>query len=232
MTHKVHSTERKVIRAIQLLFYEFNDLLRKELKPSSMLDRFFFVNKDIVVMERNLFLPGEFPLPVKKGIRFVEITNSAEASKLIFPRGGHRLRTLKNVEDGYKGFALVRGNHVLGYVWFSNGENGHPDLRWMEVPLGEKEVYMFNPYVRPEERVGGTAFILLKNAYNALKNQGITKVYCCCPTDNLHLAVRWVYKTLGFKEISRFKLHLFFFVMGRSLRRMFIRPCLRLFYPK
>jgi len=209
-----------VIRLLQILLCQFNELLRKDQTLSSILDRYFFVNRDVVVIERDLSLPGEFPLPVRKGVRFIKISNSVEASQLAFSLGSYYFMALKHLEAGYKGFALIRGNRVLGEAWCSNGENGHPDLKWMEMRLGQKEAYMFHLYVRPEERVGGTAFILLRNTYNALKSEGITKVYGYCRADNL--AARWVYKTLGCKELPSAKAHRFFFVTGTGLRKMFI----------
>lgn len=177
--------------------------------------KMFFVGKVILPSVKELDVLPPLKLQVKhERVKFIEITSgSFDSSSYNFPSKSRMLRVSKNFSKGYQGFAIVRENDILGDIWYCPGPSSrpaqkHPDLDWFAwfgVELGDHDVYMFEMYVKPQERGGGIVSYLHWNALNALKGRGFHRVYGYCAADNI--PALWVHRTLGYKELGRLRMH-------------------------
>lgn len=176
----------------------------------SLLRKAFSVSREIipVTMDLNSLKPLTFSTE-KRSFKLIEILKDrVENTRLIFHLKSRYLKMLKNLDKGYQGFAIVKGDEVIGDIWYvsltqSKTVMKYPDLKLLNIHLNEKDVYMFDMYLKPEERGGGMVNFLLSGALNALKNKGFLKVYGYYTADNI--PALWVHRTLGYQELTRLK---------------------------
>ncbi len=169
-----------------------------------------FMHREIIPVEKDLdSLKPLTSSNEKLNVECIEIPkNRAENTWLTYPLKSRYLKMLRNLDKGYKGFAIVKGNEVIGDIWYvclskSKTVIKHPDFKLLDIHLNEKDVYMFDMYLKPEERGGGMVNFLLRSALNALKNKGFLKVYGYYTADNI--PALWVHRTLGYQELTRLK---------------------------
>jgi hypothetical protein len=193
----------------------------------SVLNKVFFLNKEIVIVEKDLNSLEPLPLiPEKMNIKFIEINKEQTENTLhVYSLKSRHLKMLNNLDRGYKGFAIVKGNEVIGDIWYvsptqSKTVRRDPDLKLYNINLNEKDVYMFDMYLKPEERGGGKVNFLLRNVLNALKEMGFIKVYGYYMADNL--PALWVHRMLGYKELKRFKVQRILFVNFKSFKKLVV----------
>jgi ribosomal protein S18 acetylase RimI-like enzyme len=137
---------------------------------------------------------------------------------------------LKYLDNGYHGFSILKGKEIIGDIWYLNlNKSGtgvkHPDLKLLDIKLKEKESYMFDMYIKPEERGNGTVNFLLGNALNALKEKGVMKVYGYYTAGNV--PALWIHRTLGYKELKKLKVQRILFT-NIKLRK---KSCSRMEFP-
>jgi GNAT superfamily N-acetyltransferase len=180
---------------------------------SNTLKEIFFLNRNVIVFEKDLDNLNSKISPVNKSeIEFINISKSNFSRfSAKFPSKSRYLKTLKNTNKGYESFALIRNNTIVGDCWFAapfGYANNliHPDLNMLGIEAREKDAYMFDMYVIPEER-GTKSTDLLKYAFLALKDRGIKKI-CTFVMANNTPAI-WMVRMLGFKELNRKKIHRF-----------------------
>ena len=193
---------------------------------SSVRKKAFFFNKTVIPAVKDLSRLAAVKVSDKTSdVAFVEILDEHFAEKdFKFPTKSRAMRVGKNLKKGYRGFAVVRGDEVLGDMWYCTGGGPdamrrHPDLEWFAwfgVTLGDKDVCMFEMYVKPQERGGGLVNLLHGNALKALKDKGFERVYGYCTIDNL--PALWVHRIMGYKELGRLKMHRLGSVTRRSLK--------------
>lgn len=175
---------------------------------SSALDKAFFIGKEAISVEKDLSSLKPFSLlKDHREFTFMEILkDSPGKGSLVYPLKSRRLKMLRNLDKRYQGFAILNGNEVVGDLWCCTPQTGlremnHPDLAWLGLRLHEKEAYLFDLYVKPEERGKGLVNLFLWKTLNALKDRGVTKVYGYYLTDNL--PALWVHRMMGYKELKR-----------------------------
>jgi len=198
-----------MMREAQIRFYQVFEAWRAK-SISSALNNAFFTGKEAVSVEKDL--SSLKPLSLLKDHReftFMGILKDPPGKEpLVYPLKSRCLKMLRNLDRGYQGFAIVNGNEVVGDLWcftpqtVLKGKN-HPDLEWLDIHLNEKEAYLFDLYVKPEERGKGLVNLFLWKTLNALKEKGVTKVYGYYLTDNL--PALWVHRIMGYKELKRVK---------------------------
>jgi hypothetical protein len=214
-----------MLKLILVRFNQFFETWKSE-GFSSVWRKAFFINKVVLPAVKDLSSLPPLKVSAKTGdVRFVEIQDERFSGESVrFPSRSRELRVPKNLKKGYRGFAIIKGEDVIGDMWYCTGEGPnptakHPDLEWFEwfgVTLGDKDVYMFEMYVKPQERGGWMVNILHWNALKALREKGFEKVYGYCTADNV--PALWVHRTLGYKEVGRFKMHRLMFLTRRSLK--------------
>jgi RimJ/RimL family protein N-acetyltransferase len=193
---------------------------------TSVLRKVVFFNKEVIPAVKDLSVLPEMKVPAKiADVTFIEISEDpGEDGPWRFPSKSRYLRVPKNLKKGYRGFAVARGRDILGDIWYCPGDASssgfkHPDLEWFAwfgVRLGDKDVYMFEMYVKPQERGGGLVNFLHWSALKAIRAKGFDRVYGYCTVDNI--PALWVHRTLGYKELGRLRLHRFFSFTRRSLK--------------
>lgn len=195
------------MREPQIRFYQVLEAWRAK-SIFSALDKAFFIGKEAISVEKDL--SSLKPLSLLKDHRkftFMEILKDPpEKEPLVYPLKSRRLKMLRNLDRGDQGFAIVKGKEVVGDLWCFTPQTdlrkkNHHDLEWLDLRLNEKEAYLFDLYVKPEERGEGLVNLFLWKTLSALKDRGVTKVYGYYLKDNL--PALWVHRIMGYKELKR-----------------------------
>lgn len=175
----------------------------------SVVSKTFLLNKEIVIAEKDLASLKGFTISAGKGdVEFIEINGNPGEERFFYGLKSRRLKRVRNLDRRYRGFGLIRDNEVIGDVWYfdrtgSSGGKNHPDVKRLGIPLADNEVYLFDMYVKPEERGGGLVNFMMWNALRALKERGFVKAYGYYVTGNV--PALWVHRTLGYREVSKLK---------------------------
>ncbi len=124
-------------------------------------------------------------------VRFIEVTpeNSFER------HGGYvdesrKLKALYYLEQGYRGYALVRGGNIIGDIWYYAPDQAgcarvHPDLYWLGIELGPGQVYEFDIYFTPDERGTGLSAGLQNSAGYSQCQKGYSTAFAYYWADNV-----------------------------------------------
>ena len=214
---------QKMITEIRI---RFNQVLEtwKEKGVFYLFNIYVFVNREIipVVMDLNSLKPHA--LSAERGnFKLIEILKDRiENTRFVYPFKSRYLKMLRNLNKGYKGFAIVKGDEVIGDIWYVSVNNfgtrmKHPDLKLLDIHLNKNDVYMFDMYVKPEERGGGVVNFLLGSALNELKEKGFIKVYGYYMAHNI--PALWVHRMLGYKEMKRLKWNRLILIKWRADRK-------------
>jgi len=190
---------------------------------TSVVRKTFCKDKEIIIAQKDLSSFNPFTIPIEReAVKFIAIDGKqGQTDGFFYGLRSRYLKKIKNLNKGYKGFALVKGDEIVGDVWYcdcrrSLGAGYHPDLKRLGIQLGENEVYLFDLYIKPEERGGGLVNFMLRNVLAALKGKGFVKAYGYYRTDNV--PALWVHRTFGYREVSRLRLRNFHFFHTKSSR--------------
>src|SRR3989304_4619039 len=91
-------------------------------------------------------------------VEFVELhPETFSKRKFVYVFKNRYLKAMHYFGRGYGCHALLRGNEVIGDIWYyapreSNGLSDHADLHWLGITLGLDSVYSFDIYFLPAER--------------------------------------------------------------------------------
>jgi len=120
------------------------------------------------------------------------------------------------VQRGYRAlFAEVDGR-IVGHIWWVDAnfpsDRAHPDLARLGIRLGPREAYVFNFFLEPGCRGGGSANEFLSRFEQHLRSRGFERVWGFVAGDNK--PARWLYSLCGWKpqrvihsvEIARYLL--------------------------
>lgn len=175
----------------------------------------FYINRIAVVVGKDLssLAPQGNPLD-QAGIKLVAITPDLLAQEgktqqtLIFPKEERRLKALNYLRKGYRGFALVNGSEVSGYIWYVNAHHDrkaslHPDMKMLGIRCGDNDVYTFDMYLHPDRRGNNLANFIQNGALHEIKKQGFSRALGYYWADNIQAL--WVHRTLRWKELERIK---------------------------
>jgi ribosomal protein S18 acetylase RimI-like enzyme len=148
-------------------------------------------------------------------MKFIEISKyNFEELHLKYPIRGGYLKALNELNNGYRAFAVVRGNEVIGDMWYGTSINSkqpslYHDVEWLGIDLGEKGVYVWDVYVKRSERKNSVAFYLLSLALHSLRERGFTRIYGSHWVGNS--LASFLYRIFRFKELKRMKVSRFLF---------------------
>lgn len=132
------------------------------------------------------------------------------------------LKTVCNLEQGYKAYAITEGNKVLGDLWCAFSENGgsevHPDVDWLDMEFGSKDVYGYDMYLAPGTRgKGSLAGLLLGGVLHHLRDQGYHKLHAYVMADKI--PALWLHRMLGFTELDRIEMSRFLFYKNAKRKK-------------
>lgn len=109
----------------------------------------------------------------------------------------------RRVAAGCRGYVLYEHDAVVGCVYFAPGRDGagsaHPDLEWLELSPQARELYTYDYYVSDRARGVGRLFVRAVQAAQAA--EGFVGAYGYVYADNT--AALWLYRTTGWREVSR-----------------------------
>ncbi|HEX2959582.1 MAG TPA: GNAT family N-acetyltransferase [Chitinispirillaceae bacterium] len=116
------------------------------------------------------------------------------------------LKVNKNIKKGYRAFAVVRDNMVIGDIWYAGRErSGHPilhgDLDLLFITSGPQDVYMFDMFIDPLERGKNIAVFLMSSSLDRLRESGYSNVFGFFEAGNI--PALWVHRMLGFSELDK-----------------------------
>ncbi len=178
--------------------------------------RFFYINRELIVLENDLSSLGP---PMKSlselNMKFVEISkHNFEAFHLKYPFRCEYLKAVNELDKGYRAFVIMRGNEVIGDMWYCTSINSkqpflHHDVERCGIDLGEKGVYVGDLYVRKTEEKNSAAFYLLSLALHSLREKGFDRIYGCHWVSNS--LASFLYRVFRFKELKRMKESRFLF---------------------
>ncbi|QXE89463.1 GNAT family N-acetyltransferase [Geomonas subterranea] len=126
--------------------------------------------------------------------------------RLVYRFQSRYLKALNYLGQGYRGFALVKGETVAGDIWCADRRQetratAHPDELWLGIQCAPGEAYTFDMFVDPAHRGGNLAAALQNGTLHLLRKRGITKAYGYFWADNL--PALWVHRTLRWRELQR-----------------------------
>jgi GNAT superfamily N-acetyltransferase len=184
------------------------------------INEFFYFNREAIIIEKDLLsLKPLKNYQLSSNIKFLEIArhNFEEINPKYFFKSRY-LRALECIGNGYRSFAIMKGDEVLGDVWYSSKINTrrlsiHPDLKLCEIDIGERNVYSFGLHTKPEERVNLVGFKLLTYALDKLRGKGFNKVYGLIFADNIPALL--MFRKFGYKEVKRVKICRFILFLKR-----------------
>lgn len=170
-------------------------------------------------------IPVEIDLPISKpkeesltkyNMELINISwENFEKLQLKYHFKNRYLKALHYLSIGYEAFAIVKGNEVLGDVWYVSSTNSkqkltHPDFKLFGIDLGENEVYTFDMYVIPERRGDFLAVSLLSGSLQELGEKGFLKAYGYFMADNI--PALWLHRILKFNESKKLKMQRLLFI--------------------
>lgn len=176
-----------------------------------------YANDEAVPVEKDL---SELK-PVKKTlenahIRLIEMTeNDLKKKEFEYPLKSRYEKAVRNIKKGFKTFAIVKNNHIMGDIWYVTKSSSklkivHPDLKLLGITLGSDEVYLFDMYVTPDERGKAIATSFMGSVLHTLKNRGFNKAYGFFVANNI--PALWVHRLLGYKELQRISVKRYLFI--------------------
>lgn len=157
------------------------------------------------------------------GLRLAELTAEAiQSGTWHFLVSSRRLRALRNLKRGMRGFALVEGNTVLGDIWCVAPRDPrtpvrHPDLKMLGITCQAQEMYSTDMFLAPAYRGRRLAAPFHRAFELRLKQEGWERDYVGYYADNIP-AVR-MHRALGCIELPRRRVTRFFrFVQSKADR--------------
>ncbi len=212
-----------MIRFLAIQIYRFLEILKREdfyivlKKLLYQIRDYIYLKKEIITIEIDLSnINPTFGNFTKFNFNILEITEeSFDHNKQKYPLKSWYFKSLGRVKKGYKSFALINDNKIIGYLWYTTtgdlkSPKVHHDLKLLNITLTEKEVYLFDMYIMPENRGNTVATHFMGCVLNKLKEKGYLKGYSYVFADNL--PALYTYRLLKWKELDRLILQRLFFV--------------------
>ena len=198
--------ERLYSNLLQCLEFGVTPLLRK----------FFYLNRELVVLESDLSSLGPRVDSLSElNMKFVEISKyNFEEIHPEYPFKNGRTKAVYHFRNGYRAFVILRGNEVIGDMWYATAINPklspfYQAARRLGIELGKEGVYLCDLSVRQKERQNGIAFYLMSLALHSLREKGFTKTYGYVWEGNR--SASFLYTLFRFRELSRMKASRFLF---------------------
>jgi GNAT superfamily N-acetyltransferase len=206
------------IEVLRMRLAQITDLVRSR-GWSFFVHELVFLNRTAIVVEKDLSEIVEHPdVLASADLKVIEI------DKATLSGGAYRcslrsrqLKALYHLRHGYSGIALVRGNLIVGDMWYwvshstDQSRHEHPDLRRFGFKTWEKDhVYTFDIFVDPAERKDGISAAFQNSAMAILHAKGYTRGFGFYWADNIpaHWCTRVTnkWKKLRAVRLSRFLL--------------------------
>jgi len=169
--------------------------------------KYFHLNRLVVPVYKDLTAPRNiFFYEAATPFEFLVINrNNIDTAAPAYRVISRRSKGLLNVQMGYFAFAASFNGEIIADIWCASPRHTftdpiHPDLAWLGITSGIKEVYMYDMYVAPEFRGKAATTFLLGSALNYLKKEGFEKVYGFYEKNNF--PALWTHRLFGYTELE------------------------------
>lgn len=178
---------------VKMRFIQIADALRSG-GWRSLLREAVFLRRTAMIVEKDLAEVTERPAPLNSAqLKLIEIDEKLlHAVDYDFAVRHRKLKALRYLKMGYRGFAMARGKVIFGDLWYYTAESTddvtalHPDLRQFGFKAWERnQVYTFDIFVAPAARKLGVSAAFQNNAMALLASQGYTKAFAWYFADNI-----------------------------------------------
>jgi hypothetical protein len=201
------------LQGILAAYYQLLEAFR-EGGLKGMLHSRFFWKRQATPVEMNLStvrLPAD--IFGKSGYEFVEL-KLEDLYTLTFSVPSRGLKSSRNLKRGWRGFALIQGNQVIGDVWCVTPTQVecpviHSDIAMLGITCDDKDAYAFDMQISPDHHGEYLAGPFQCALQATLKAEGCSKVYGYYWDDNL--PARWMHRILKFKELPKRQVSRFLF---------------------
>jgi GNAT superfamily N-acetyltransferase len=211
-----------VLDTILISFYQFVENAKSSGIQFSI-QKALYINHEVVPVVKDLqTVSPVFETLVKQNINFIEVTQETLPRFNFSYRFKSRLlKAKRNINNGYKSFAVVSGYFVVGDVWYVTSETSkhshlHNDVDLLFIVPGEKDVYLFDMFVDPINRGKNIAAPMMNYALFRLAERGYIKAFGYFEARNI--PALWVHRMLQFEELDRILVSRYFF--ARSSRKI------------
>ena len=111
-------------------------------------------------------------------------------------------------KHGYYGRVALLDGEIIGYRWWLDHTMNNPYLSFYKRNLEEDEVFGMDLYIAPDFRDNNSGLELAAKCLQCMREQGYTKMLTMIQRANKRSI--WLFTMLGWKEIERRELSLFF----------------------
>ena len=201
-----------IMRVIQIL-----EFIRSN-SWSSFLREVVYINRKAIVVEKDLHeVNDSTDFLQRSNIQFIEITPETYANnnyQYLFKN--RYLKALHYLKKGFGGHAIVRGNKIIGDIWYFASNKSehlpdHPDIHWLGIKWSQDYVYCFDIFIVPDERGNNLAAPFQNSAMYSLRNKGYLKAYAYYWADNIPAV--WITRVINkWKELKTLRVNRFLFL--------------------
>jgi hypothetical protein len=148
-----------------------------------LLREIIYFNKVAVPVVKDLSALKPLDSPGESDIHLLEITPATfQRTALSYPVKSRYLKALRCLDMDYRAYALLRGNEVIGDIWYSVRNKSakgtdHPDIKWLGIHFEDNDVYMFDMFLTHQERGKNYAPYLQNASLHGLREKGFNKAY-------------------------------------------------------
>jgi GNAT superfamily N-acetyltransferase len=192
----------------------------------SLVARILWLEKDVVVT-KSLTGAGLWKGRARLEVRPLQGPNDPAFHALLRHTGQGRLARwcVSYARNGYRGFLAFREGVPIGLMWWVDGRiparNNHPHLKRFAIQLGAGDAYLFDFFIRPEYRGGGSANEFMTRIEAALGSLGYERLLGCVDVDNKQ--ARWLYSLLGWQDLRTHHCWALFSFMLLTNHALFVR---------
>jgi len=141
----------------------------------------------------------------KYGCEVLDVSSESSSSELTYIDRSRQLRVKPYFAKGYRCFALIKDNKVIGDIWYekpmARGLWTHQDIVRLHIAPGMMDVYAFDMFVSPAERGKDITTAFMGEVLCHLRDAGYSNAYGCFRATNI--PALWIHRLIGYKELPR-----------------------------
>lgn len=201
-----------MLKSLRMRYFQFYEGYKERGMRSTLQKLNFRATEFVPVVKELTELKSAKELLPQDGLHFMEIsaTNLPETN-LKYPVKSRYYKFLRYTKKGYKVFAVVKGDELLGDVCYMTAEMSKrspiEDLKWFRIQLKENEAYMFDMFINAEHRGNNVTDLLIRYALSTLRKKGKKRAYGYYDSDNI--PALWFHRVHGYKELGKIKIQQF-----------------------
>ena len=157
-SHHILTALPSFVQGIVVVYYQSRQAMKEEGLKGIFRPRFFWKRKATPVEMDLSIIPSPANLLRDARYQFIELKwEDLLDGNLLFVLPSRGRKAPRNLKRGWRGFALVNGNEVVGDVWCitpvkSGRAVTHPDLKMLGITCSDNDAYAFDMYISPAHR--------------------------------------------------------------------------------